>query len=323
MVTKMPTNSDQPPTIPFSSGQNASGSTIITPTPSSYIPIPTASGSQKETSRSNAHPYPIKTTSSALLSRSNSLTADTNRHLASALRYIPPASPSPTSSRLSFSGKPISHARDDSSNAVENDDIGASESGRGSRLIGRKHRYSRSLTASTEDLPRPLPAPPSFGFRGSTFVTPGRMSTSPTRTSDTGLPDHAEYTPLDDGADQEGLRTVKPKDIFNDGGRARAETLPTFAPSSAPAKVPRRAYKAPSVDVDLDISSLPPNPKDWTPSQLSIYLARALRNRDGESLERLPSRVVEDIAAFVREKRMWGRTFLRLEDEDLERYVSV
>lgn len=73
----------------------------------------------------NPHPYSIKTTSTALLSRSNSTNASSNGH---SHHYIP-SNPSPTNS----------HIRSNSS-------------------AYRGHRYSRSLS---DDIPRPLPLPPS------------------------------------------------------------------------------------------------------------------------------------------------------------------
>ncbi|KAH9983298.1 hypothetical protein BJV77DRAFT_966894 [Russula vinacea] len=59
---------------------------------------------------------------------------------------------------------------------------------------------------------------------------------------------------------------------------------------------------------------LPLNPKTWTPSQLSVYLTRALRVRSGE---RPPERVARDIASWVRREGVTGRTFLRWTDENL------
>jgi hypothetical protein len=47
---------------------------------------------------------------------------------------------------------------------------------------------------------------------------------------------------------------------------------------------------------------------------LSVYLATALRVRSGS----LPERVVGDVAKFVREMRIGGKAFLRLDDKDFE-----
>lgn len=85
--------------------------------------------------------------------------------------------------------------------------------------------------------------------------------------------------------------------------RPRADTLPTYL-----------------ADKDITPSSepeedLPPNPKLWTPSQLSIYLTRALRVRSGE---RPPERVAHDITSWVRREGVSGRTFLRWTDENLK-----
>lgn len=94
----------------------------------------------------------------------------------------------------------------------------------------------------------------------------------------------------------------------------RADTLPSYS-----------TYTPPTVSVTLD--DLPSNPKLWSPSQLSNYLVTALRvtgSKSGDIAEiALPARVANDIAAFVRDVRMTGRTFLRLNEEDLAAYASL
>lgn len=80
----------------------------------------------------NPHPYPIKTTSTALLTRSNTsphASQSAGRHY-----YVPPASPSRSDSTRSEAGSVPT---------------GSSKGG---------HRYSRSLTSN---LPASLPVPPS------------------------------------------------------------------------------------------------------------------------------------------------------------------
>lgn len=94
----------------------------------------------------------------------------------------------------------------------------------------------------------------------------------------------------------------------------RADTLPSYS-----------TYTPPTVSVTLD--DLPSNPKLWSPSQLSNYLVTALRvtgSKSGDIAEiALPARVANDIATFVRDVRMTGRTFLRLNEEDLAAYASL
>lgn len=91
----------------------------------------------------------------------------------------------------------------------------------------------------------------------------------------------------------------------------RSETLPTE---------PTEPGAAPFTPV-TQLDDLPPNPKRWTPSQLSAYLSTALRVRSGETLQ-LPTAVARDIAGFVRDSRISGKSFLRLCEEDLEQYVA-
>lgn len=85
--------------------------------------------------------------------------------------------------------------------------------------------------------------------------------------------------------------------------RPRADTLPTYLND-----------KDSTLSVEPE-ENLPPNPKIWTPSQLSVYLTRALRVRSGE---RPPERVANDIALWVRREGVSGRTFLRWTDENLK-----
>ncbi|KAF8955706.1 hypothetical protein BDZ97DRAFT_1856370 [Flammula alnicola] len=98
----------------------------------------------------NAHPYAIKTTSTALLSRSTSSSA---QHASSVHRYVPVSPSSPSDAN----GQGIDKSRHRPS----------------------RHRYSRSLTS---DMPLPLPPPPvaasSTSYQHSPSPSP---SPSPTR----------------------------------------------------------------------------------------------------------------------------------------------
>ncbi len=85
--------------------------------------------------------------------------------------------------------------------------------------------------------------------------------------------------------------------------RPRADTLPSYLVNKDGAL---------SAEPEED---LPLNPKTWTPSQLSVYLTKALRVRSGE---RPPERVAHDIALWVRREGVSGRTFLRWTDQSLK-----
>lgn len=85
--------------------------------------------------------------------------------------------------------------------------------------------------------------------------------------------------------------------------RTRADTLPS-GPSPSPAS-------------PVKVDELPSNPRVWTTSQLASYLITALRVKSGEALP-LPLPVAKDIATFVKEARLNGRAFLRLNEQDLE-----
>lgn len=211
-------------------------------TPQKPFPIFVPDGHRGE--RSNPppspshHPYAIKTTSTGILTRSNStgFSAPT-RH-----NYVP-TSPSPSA----------------------------------------KHRYSKSdyTTDRTADRailhpsPRPLPTPPSLG--------------SPTKA---GFELRGGYTSSED------LRNISSWRNH----RSEARALPTPPPSS-PVKV----------------DDLPSNPKLWTTTQLASYLITALRVRTADSrTPPIPLAVAKDIAAFVKDARLNGRSFLRLNEQDLE-----
>ncbi|SCV70177.1 BQ2448_1571 [Microbotryum intermedium] len=58
-----------------------------------------------------------------------------------------------------------------------------------------------------------------------------------------------------------------------------------------------------------DLDDLPPNPKLWLPSHLSLYLSAHLS---------LHPPLSKDITEFIKTSRLSGRTFLRLRDEDME-----
>lgn len=156
---------------------------------------------------------------------------------------------------------------------------------------GKGHRASKSFSlvpdSPSRESPRPLPVPPSLE--------------SPTR-RDGSNGSSGGYV----SADEAGTAPLPPP-----RRPRRSSTLPVI-PVPSPIVAP-----APSVD------DLPDNPKLWTPSQLAIYLATALRmtsiGKPGE-IEPigLPALVAKDIAAFVKGARIGGRTFLRLNEEDLE-----
>ncbi|TFK56492.1 hypothetical protein OE88DRAFT_1649806 [Heliocybe sulcata] len=145
------------------------------------------------------------------------------------------------------------------------------------------HRYTKSLTG-VQDIPILPPGALGNGGGRPLPVPPGAASAS---TPDLSLPE-----------------TPPPRRM------KRSDTLPGMLPSTPP---------PPSPSFSLD--DLPENPKLWTPSQLSAYLTSALRVRGGEGEgegPRLPGRVASDVAAFVRQSRIGGRAFLRLNEADLE-----
>ncbi|OSC96956.1 hypothetical protein PYCCODRAFT_1448255 [Trametes coccinea BRFM310] len=211
--------------------------------------IPLSPNKKDSALKPNPHPYAIKTTSTALLTRSNTSGYNVNatRH------YYVPLSPNATRSEAS-----------------------------------RGHRASKSLTSMSEsptrEAPRPLPIPPA-------------LDVSRDRRTPTG---NGGYVSADEAT---SVPRQRPR---------RSETLPVIPLPAAGSLAP-----PPSID------ELPDNPKLWTPSQLATYLTSALRvtsnGKPGEVESiGLPPLVAKDIAAFVKSARIGGRTFLRMNEEDLE-----
>ena len=83
---------------------------------------------------------------------------------------------------------------------------------------------------------------------------------------------------------------------------------------------PRRVQRAYSLPQEI---KLPEDPKRWTPSEVSIYLASSLNAAAGGGSHDLPTSVAHDIATFVKDKKITGRRFLRLNEVDLEESVCI
>ena len=77
---------------------------------------------------------------------------------------------------------------------------------------------------------------------------------------------------------------------------------------------PRRVHRAYSLPQEI---KLPEDPKRWTPAEVSIYLTSGGGGHD------LPTPVAHDIATFVKDKKITGRRFLRLNEVDLEESVQT
>ena len=74
----------------------------------------------------------------------------------------------------------------------------------------------------------------------------------------------------------------------------------------SPERVNRLKAASPS---PIKTDHLPPDPRTWTPSELSSYLMLALP---------VARPVASDIAGFIRNCRMTGRKFLRIRKSDLD-----
>jgi len=90
---------------------------------------------------------------------------------------------------------------------------------------------------------------------------------------------------------------------------------------------PRTPFSTAGLNLILD---LPDDPKTWTPEDVARYLGRVVRSRTvsgGEAGSTMKSgndsneSLASDLAAFVREKQIGGRGFMRMTEADLDGYV--
>ncbi|KAF9049022.1 hypothetical protein BJ165DRAFT_1074486 [Panaeolus papilionaceus] len=267
----------------------------------------------------NPHPYAIKTTSTALLSRSSSRSSS---HYDSYHHYVP-SSPSPSSPimRKGFGRGGAS--------ASESEGEDGTNTGTG------RHRYSRSLTG--DEVP-PLPVPPKEALGG---VVCSELEAAK---SDKEEEDHTPKKGAVGGR-------VRPsaKDLFASGsGSAGSEKGRGHRHSQSHGvvlertggwkgegefqrqqqarallqgqhtgeRVPRQNTGDQQQQLDI-LAELPADPKVWTVAQLSSYLVSELGSNPSSGV---PARIANDIAAFVRNKRITGKAFLKLSEGELKEW---
>ena len=163
-------------------------------------------------------------------------------------------------------------------------------------LLSRSNSSGRNITASHHHY---IPVPPSPTKQERKGHRPARSLTSSPSLTYLKPPQ-----PLPVPADFKSNAKHVPR-------RVRAETLPTIMTTEvAPVG-------------SLASAELPANPKLWTVSQVSSYILNALRvpSRGSGYPESLPPAIVHEVAAMVQEAKINGRLFLRLNDEDLDRYI--
>lgn len=264
-------------------------------TPSSSAPVtPITPSSGSKPFKPNPHPYAIKTTSTGVLSRSNS----SGHNTPDAYFYTPPKSPTPHS---------ISPTR-------TRERVDSTQSRNGKRNSEyRGHRYSTSLSNAADYEVRSNGKSSRSGSEGSIGES-GSVLIHRTPEPQRSVPDNGPTPPS------------QPR--FNN---KRAETLPSFSPSpsqspivsSAPSTflTPESGHTSGLGGHAMGMDDLQSNPKLWTPSQLSAYLVTALRVRtrtNSAETAPLPAPVAKDIAAWVKRAGITGRVFLRWGEDDLE-----
>jgi len=104
---------------------------------------------------------------------------------------------------------------------------------------------------------------------------------------------------------------------------------PSRSPSPSPASgnagedeeddTPRMRQRSKRADTlpssTLPALELPEDPKIWSPTHLSAYLSSTLQGAGAGD------QVTRDITAFIKERQITGKTFLRLNEDDLNGYV--
>lgn len=249
--------------------------------------FPTSPSHSPAKEKPNHHPYGIKTTSTGILTRSNSNAGNA---------YI------------EHSYSPIS--------SPANPRLRVKTGGTGKEIRGATHRYTKSLSSKTDVFsnPPPLPSPPA---RSSSRASSIRNLSSSENDEDT----------MSNLQDQEQtLFNPSDSDSVSSHPRTRSETLPSFFASpelaSSTSAAPTFSNKT---TIPLDPHSeltrelgLPENPKYWTPTSLSLYLGTVLSTkRDGP----LRESAIIDIQIYLIKEKVTGRQFMRLSQDDIEEYV--
>ena len=86
-------------------------------------------------------------------------------------------------------------------------------------------------------------------------------------------------------------------------------------------RVRRRTESADTLPLStIPTLELPEDPKTWSPTHLSAYLSSTLH---GAGAGELPDQGTRVITAFVKEKQITGKTYLRLNEGALEGYVFL
>jgi len=184
---------------------------------------------------------------------------------------------------------------------------------------------SHSLVTPTRSRPRGMDAPNQSGV----VKEPAKASIPLPRsaTTDSVLAANNEFKPRSTSRPLPPIPTSHSTSSTSGTGSNSPSPLPS--PSLAQGPPPRRSKTLHSFPSNLNeepgltrsqsdaetlealVTQLPPNPKQWTPSQVAVYLSHVLGLT--------PRPIVEDVTAYVRRSRMGGRVFLRLREEDLEK----
>jgi len=202
---------------------------------------------------------------------------------------------------LSSPSSPSSPFHDHRGDGYDDSDDGEREYG-GARARrhsrASRHRYSRSLTDAG---PLPLPVPP--GVEQSVGL--GQSQSYSGASPKPGMRERAQSF-ADDGESGETARR-------------RGSMGP-----------PRTPFSASGFNLVLD---LPEDPEVWTPEDVARYLGRVVRARTmsggegtlkpGNGGHNSNEALASDLAAFVREKQIGGRGFMRMSEADLDGYVFL
>jgi hypothetical protein len=173
-----------------------------------------------------------------------------------------------------------------------------------------------SASFSTPQKAEPNPHP--YAIKTSTT---GLLSNSSSFSTTSGthhyIPPSPSPSPTQTGFGREGRYTARHRYSSSESPR------PLPPPPSAAALLgsddddtPRRVHRAYSLPQEI---KLPEDPKRWSPAEVSIYLTSSL---NAAAVGSGPTPVAQDIATFVKDEKITGRRFLRLNEVELEESVQ-
>lgn len=175
-----------------------------------------------------------------------------------------------------------------------------------------------TISFSTPKKQNPNPHP--YAIKSTSTALLSRNSSSSSTASSTHhyIPSSPSPSPTQTGFGREREYTTRHRYSISDSPRPLPPP-PLAAALIGDDDTPRRVQRAYSLPQDV---KLPEDPKRWTPVEVAIYLTSSLNAAAGRGHD-LPTPVARDVATFVQDKKITGKSFLRLNEVDLEGSVVL